>query len=75
MDIALACRAGGPGLIPTIAVVKSSYNIQMNFLPFWSKVVGQKSEGLIIGVDWHFQNIEKILAAPSMGKHAGGMGT
>ena len=42
MESALACCAGGPGLIPAVGMVGSSRNIQMIFLPLRSNVVGKK---------------------------------
>ena len=39
MDSALACCAGGLGLIPAVGIVWSRSNIQMIFLPLLSKVL------------------------------------
>ena len=67
MDGALACCAGGPGLIPTISIVGLSCKIKIIFLPLGSKVVGKKWN------HWRylaFPECRKNLAAPPMAKHS-----
>ena len=41
MDSTLGCCAGSPGSIPAVGIVGLSCNIQINFLPLWSKVGGK----------------------------------
>ena len=41
MDSALACCAGGPGLIPTVG--KSNVQYSDGFSPSWYKVVGDRT--------------------------------